>query len=236
MQRQGNQIAAIIVEPVAGNMGLVPPAEGFLDTLRSECARAGSLLIFDEVMTGFRVAYGGAQSLYGISPDLTCFGKIIGGGLPVGAYGGRKDIMEQVAPSGPVYQAGTLSGNPVAMAAGIATLRELKAPGFYERVEEASRQLAAGLKAAAEKAGKDVFLSRVGAMMGMFFTRGPVRSFADAKTSDLDAFAAYYRQMLSKGIYLAPSQFEALFVSAAHSQQDLQATVAAAQESLAALR
>jgi glutamate-1-semialdehyde 2,1-aminomutase len=234
-QKQGSSIAAVVVEPVAGNMGLVEPAEGFLETLREECSRSGSLLVFDEVMTGFRVAYGGAQSLYNITPDLTCFGKIIGGGLPVGAYGGRKDIMQQIAPSGPIYQAGTLSGNPVAMAAGIATLREIKAPGFYSQLEEKSRQLAAGLQAAAEKAGKKVCLNRVGSMMGIFFTPGPVCSFAEAKTSDLDLFSSYYRHMLFRGIYLAPSQFEALFVSAAHSPDDLQATAEAAEASLAAL-
>ena len=235
LQEQGNRIAAVIVEPVAGNMGLVEPAEGFLETLRQECSRSGCLLIFDEVMTGFRVAYGGAQSLYDISPDLTCFGKIIGGGLPVGAYGGRKEIMEKIAPSGAVYQAGTLSGNPVAMAAGIATLRELQAPGFYAALEEKSAQLAAGLHAAAQKTGRIVSLNRVGSMMGMFFADKPVQSFADAKTSDLDTFSSYYRQMLSRGIYLAPSQFEALFVSAAHSPEDLQVTIDAAQSSLAAL-
>ena len=235
MGQHGNSIAAVIVEPVAGNMGLVVPQAGFLETLREECSRCESLLIFDEVMTGFRVAYGGAQSLYNISPDLTCFGKIIGGGLPVGAYGGRKDIMEQIAPSGSIYQAGTLSGNPVAMAAGIATLRELQAPGFYSQLEENSLQLANGLQQAAEKAGRTVWLNRVGSMMGMFCTSGPVNSFADAQTSDLEAFSSYYRQMLSRGIYLAPSQFEALFVSSAHSTQDLQATVEAAQASLAAL-
>ena len=235
MQAHGSTIAAVIVEPVAGNMGLVEPVEGFLETLRAECSRQGCLLVFDEVMTGFRVAYGGAQVLYNISPDLTCFGNIIGGGLPVGAYGGRKEIMEQIAPSGPIYQAGTLSGNPVAMAAGIATLRELQKPDFYLQLEERSRQLADGLQAAARKTGKTVCFNRVGSMMGMFFTGGPVQGFADAKTSDLDAFAAYYRQMLSRGIYLAPSQFEALFVSAAHSADDVQATAAAAEESLAAL-
>jgi glutamate-1-semialdehyde 2,1-aminomutase len=234
-QKQGSSIAAVVVEPVAGNMGLVEPAEGFLKTLREECSRSESLLIFDEVMTGFRVAYGGAQSLYNITPDLTCFGKIIGGGLPVGAYGGRKDIMQQIAPSGPIYQAGTLSGNPVAMAAGIATLREIHTPDFYSQLEEKSRQLAAGLQAAAEKADKKVCLNRVGSMLGMFFTPGPVRSFADAKTSDLALFSSYYRNMLSRGIYLAPSQFEALFVSAAHGPDDLQATVDAAEASLAAL-
>ncbi|KPJ77146.1 MAG: glutamate-1-semialdehyde aminotransferase [Deltaproteobacteria bacterium SG8_13] len=235
MVRQGNGIAAVIVEPVAGNMGLVAPAGNFLQTLRDECSRSRCLLIFDEVMTGFRVAYGGAQSLYDISPDLTCFGKIIGGGLPVGAYGGRKDIMEQVAPSGSIYQAGTLSGNPVAMAAGIATLRELKKPGFYSQLEEKSRILADGLQTAAEKAGRSVSLNRVGSMLGMFFARGPVHSFADAKTSDLETFSSYYRQMLSRGIYLAPSQFEALFVSAAHSADDLQATADAARASFRAL-
>ena len=235
LEQKGGAIAAVIVEPVAGNMGLVEPTADFLQTLQTECSRHGCLLIFDEVMTGFRVAYGGAQSLYGITPDLTCFGKIIGGGLPVGAYGGKREFMEQMAPSGPVYQAGTLSGNPVAMAAGIATLRELKAPGFYSQLEEKSQQLADGLKSAAGKAGITVCMNRVGSMMGMFFAEGPVSSFAEAKTSDLDAFASYYRQMLSRGIYLAPSQFEALFVSAAHSSEDLQQTVEAAQQCLTAL-
>ncbi len=228
MKAQGDQIAAVIVEPVAGNMGLVAPLPGFLETLREETERCGTLLIIDEVMTGFRVAYGGAQTLYGIQPDLATFGKIIGGGLPVGAYGGRRKIMERMAPGGPVYQAGTLSGNPMAMAAGIATLTRLQTPGFYEALDRASDRLAAGLQAAAAKAGVPVSMARVGSMLGMFFTDRPVHSFADAKTSDLNRFTRYYRGMLAEGVYLAPSQFEALFVSAAHSEADIEATLDAA--------
>jgi glutamate-1-semialdehyde 2,1-aminomutase len=232
---QGEKIACVIVEPVAGNMGLVSPTPGFLETLKELTARTDSLLIFDEVMTGFRVAYGGAQSLYGISPDITCLGKIIGGGMPVGAYGGKREIMEQVAPQGPVYQAGTLSGNPVAMAAGIATLRELQKPDFYKTLEKHSARLADGLTGAAEKAGIPVSIDRVGSMLGLFFTKTPVRSFKDAKTSNLDQFKAYYKGMLQEGIYLAPSQFEALFVSAAHTADDIDTTVAAAEKVLAVI-
>ncbi len=235
MKKSGDSIAAVIVEPVAGNMGLVPPAAGFLSTLRQETAKYGSLLIFDEVMTGFRVSYGGAQELYDIDPDISCFGKIVGGGLPVGAYGGRKDIMSQVAPEGPVYQAGTLSGNPIAMAAGIATLKELMKPGFYEALEKSSARLAQGLEKAAAKTGTSAVINRVGSMVGLFLTNQPVSNFADAKTSDLDKFAAYYRKMFQRGIYLAPSQFEALFVSAAHSDQDIDATIHAAEEALSEL-
>ncbi len=208
---------------------------GFLETLRAETEKAGSLLIFDEVMTGFRVAYGGAQALYGITPDLTTLGKIIGGGMPVGAYGGRRDIMEFVAPQGPVYQAGTLSGNPVAMTAGIATLKEIEKPGFYDALEEKSLHLADGLKKAAGKAGIPVFLDRVGSMMGMFFTEGPVTSFAQAKTCDLNRFSRYYNGMLENGIYLAPSQFEALFVSSAHNLEHLEETIRAAETVMAGL-
>lgn len=228
MRQQGGRIAAVFVEPVAGNMGLVPPQEGFLETLRQETLRKGSLLVFDEVMTGFRVAYGGAQARFDITPDLSCFGKIIGGGLPVGAYGGKREIMEQIAPQGSVYQAGTLSGNPVAMAAGIATLKELRRPGFYEALESRSAALAAGLTGAAEKHGIAASLNRIGSMLGLFFTAAPVTDFDDAKTSDLDRFATYYKAMLDRGIYLAPSQFEALFVSAAHTDADIEATIAAA--------
>jgi glutamate-1-semialdehyde 2,1-aminomutase len=230
MQARGDQIAAVIVEPVAGNMGLVPPAAGFLQTLREQTTKHGCLLIFDEVMTGFRVAYGGAQVLYGITPDITCFGKIIGGGLPVGAYGGRRDILENIAPRGPVYQAGTLSGNPVAMAAGIATLRQLARDDFYPSLEEKSARLAAGLEKAAANAGHKVSLSRVGSMLGLFFTRQHVQNFDDAKTSDLKAFTAYYQKMLARGIYLAPSQFEVSFVSAAHTSEQIDTTIAAAEE------
>lgn len=232
---QGEKIACVIVEPVAGNMGLVSPTPGFLETLKEVTARTNSILIFDEVMTGFRVAYGGAQSLYGISPDITCLGKIIGGGMPVGAYGGKREIMEQVAPQGPIYQAGTLSGNPVAMAAGIATLGELQKPDFYKALEKSSARLADGLAGAAQKAGIPISIDRVGSMLGLFFTKTPVRSFKDAKTSNLDQFKAYYKGMLQEGIYLAPSQFEALFVSAAHTAEDIDATVAAAEKVLAGI-
>jgi len=232
MDEQGDKIACIIVEPVAGNMGLVRPVEGFLETLREVTEKSGSLLIFDEVMTGFRVAYGGAQSLYKILPDITCLGKIIGGGLPVGAYGGKREIMEHIAPQGPVYQAGTLSGNPVAMAAGIATLTQLKRPGFYEELDKKADFLATGLKKVAEKAGVKVTIDRAGSMVGLFFTDRDVKNFKDAKTCDLDMFSAYYKGMLEKGIYLAPSQFEALFVSAAHEVEHIDKTIEAAEEVL----
>ena len=207
MDEQGKEIACIIVEPVAGNMGLVRPADGFLETLRDVTEKNNSLLIFDEVMTGFRVSYGGAQTLYGISPDISCFGKIIGGGLPVGAYGGRRDIMEKIAPQGSIYQAGKLSGNPVAMAAGIATLKQIKKPGFYEKLDEKSERLAKGFEKAAKQAGIKVFVDRVGSMLGLFLTDKKINNFDEAKTSDLNMFSAYYKGMLDKGIYLAPSQF-----------------------------
>lgn len=229
MDKSGDSIAAVIVEPVAGNMGLVPPADGFLETLRKETSKHGTLLIFDEVMTGFRVSKGGAQRLYNIDPDMSCFGKIVGGGLPVGAYGGKGNIMSQVAPEGPIYQAGTLSGNPIAMAAGIATLKEIGKPGFYEALERSSARLVKGLQQAAVNTGTKAVLNRVGSMVGMFLTDQPVGNFDDAKTSDLEKFALYYRKMLDRGIYLAPSQFEALFVSAAHSDQDIDDTVTAAE-------
>jgi glutamate-1-semialdehyde 2,1-aminomutase len=235
MQSKGDKVAAVIVEPVAGNMGLVPPADGFLETLRTVCDRHGSLMIFDEVMTGFRVAYGGAQQLYNISPDLSCFGKIIGGGLPVGAYGGRQDLMSQVAPLGPVYQAGTLSGNPLAMAAGIATLKQIGKPGFYEALDDLAQCLSSGLAEAATDYGISVTTTRVGSMMGLFFVHGPVHNYADAKRSNLDRFATYYQGMLSRGIYLAPSQFEASFISAAHEQTDVDKTIEAAREVFASL-
>jgi glutamate-1-semialdehyde 2,1-aminomutase len=223
-------VACVIVEPVAGNMGLVPPAKGFLKTLRALTTRYGALLIFDEVMTGFRVAFGGAQALYGIKPDLSCFGKIIGGGLPVGAYGGRRKIMAHIAPQGPVYQAGTLSGNPLAMAAGIATLKQLQKKGFYEKLEKKSSRLCAGLTQAAADAGIPVHTDYVGSMLGMFFCSGPVRSFEDAKKSDLAAFTRFYQGMRREGIYIAPSQFEALFLSSAHTDEQIDATVQAAQK------
>jgi glutamate-1-semialdehyde 2,1-aminomutase len=227
---KGDRIAAVFVEPVAGNMGLVAPDLGFLRELRRLTETHGALLIFDEVMSGFRVAYGGAQALYDIVPDLTCLGKVIGGGLPVGAYGGKAEIMGQIAPEGPVYQAGTLSGNPVAMAAGIATLKALEAPGFYERLEARSATLEDGLNAAAREAGREVTTNRVGSMMGLFFTKGPVRDFAQAQESDVECFSQYYRGMLDQGIYLAPSQFEAAFVSAAHTEDDIETTIAAAKQ------
>ncbi len=229
MAQQGDQVACVIVEPVAGNMGLVPPVDQFLETLREVTQRHGTVLIFDEVMTGFRVAHGGAQQRYGISPDLSCFGKVIGGGLPVGAYGGRKAIMAHIAPQGPVYQAGTLSGNPLAMAAGIATLKLLKTPGFFDRLDAQAERLICGLRSSAEKANIPVSCNRVGAMLGMFFTQGPVNSFSDAKRSDLERFSAYYQGMLERGIYLAPSQFEAFFLSAAHDDEAIDQTLAAAE-------
>mgnify|MGYP006287975633 CR=1 FL=1 len=235
MKEKGDQIAAVIVEPVAGNMGMVAPEPGFLEALRRETEKCGAVLIFDEVMCGFRVAWGGAQRLYGVNADLSCFGKIVGGGMPVGAYGGKKEIMEQIAPQGPVYQAGTLSGNPLAMAAGIATLKQLQKPGFYQALEENSARLAEGLGRIAQRLGVEVTLNRVGSMMGMFFTPGPVRNFEEAKTSDTERFAAYYRAMLEKGIYLAPSQFEAVFLSAAHETADIDTTLAAAEAVMAGL-
>jgi glutamate-1-semialdehyde 2,1-aminomutase len=229
MAEKGDQVACIIIEPVVGNMGLVKPADGYLQGLRELTEKHGALLIFDEVMTGFRVALGGAQSLFDIKPDLTTMGKIIGGGLPVGAYGGRKDIMAHIAPQGPVYQAGTLSGNPVAMAAGIATLQQLNADGFYDALDKTSEQLLQGLVAAADAAGVPVQADRVGSMLGVFFADKAVADFDDAKRSDLKRFSSYYKGMLAQGVYLAPSQFEALFVSAAHSEADVQATVTAAE-------
>lgn len=230
MSDTGDRVAAVILEPVAGNMGLVLPKEEFLQGVRDVCDRHGSILIFDEVMTGFRVSYGGAQSLYGINPDLSCFGKIIGGGLPVGAYGGRKTLMSLMAPQGPVYQAGTLSGNPLAMAAGIATLKVLAEPGFYETIDKAARRLIEGLAIAAQQAGVDVATAQVGAMLGLFFHRGPVCNFDDAKGSDLGRFTRYYQGMLERGIYLAPSQFEAFFISMAHDDEAVDATIEAAGE------
>jgi glutamate-1-semialdehyde 2,1-aminomutase len=235
MAQKGDQVAAIIVEPVAGNMGMVPPRPGFLETLREVTAAHGSLLIFDEVMCGFRVAYGGAQALFGIQADLTCFGKIIGGGMPVGAYGGRKEIMCQIAPLGPVYQAGTLSGNPVAMAAGLATLEQLRQPRIYETLESRSQRLAEGLAEAARRHHVPVACNRVGSMLGLFFTAEAVTDFASAKKSDLERFGRYYNRMLEGGVYLAPSQFEAAFVSLAHDDAAIDETLVAADAALAAL-
>ena len=223
------EIAAIIVEPIAGNMGVVPPGPGFLKGLRDVCDQEGIILIFDEVITGFRVARGGAQELYGIRPDLTCLGKIIGGGLPVGAYGGRRDLMTQMAPSGPIYQAGTLSGNPVAVAAGLATLAALTEPGTYEDLEEKGAWLARELEGAAARQGVDLTINRVGSMLTLFFTGGPVNALEDAKQADLTQFREFFQGMLEAGISLPPSQFEALFISRAHTQADLEFTVAAAE-------
>lgn len=225
-------IAAVIIEPVAGNMGLVEPAAGYLQGLRELTARHGALLIFDEVMTGLRVALGGAQARYGIRPDLTCMGKIIGGGMPAAAFGGRADIMDQLAPLGPVYQAGTLSGNPLAMAAGLATMEILRRPGTYERLEALSARLADGLAAAAAAKGRPAFLGRVGSMLTLFFTAGPVTDYASAKTSDTAAFAQFYRGMRERGVFLPPSQFEAMFVSLAHSEADLDRVIAAAHAAM----
>jgi len=221
------QIAAVIVEPVAGNMGVVAPEPGFLEGLRELCTRDGALLVFDEVMTGFRVHLGGAQALYGVKPDLTTLGKVIGGGLPVGAYGGRREIMQMVAPAGPVYQAGTLSGNPLAMSAGIATLNELSAPGTWNLLAATARELAAGLAEAARAAGVPVQVSCVGSMLGVFFSTGRVTDWESAKKSDTVAFASFFRAMLGAGVSIAPSQFEAWFVSTAHGRAEVAATVEA---------
>jgi glutamate-1-semialdehyde 2,1-aminomutase len=226
-----HEVAAVIVEPVAGNMGLVPPEPGFLEGLRALTSAHGALLVFDEVMTGFRVHPGGAQALYGVTPDLTTLGKVIGGGLPVGAYGGRREIMELVAPAGPVYQAGTLSGNPLAMTAGIETLRKLAEPGVWETAEGATASLVAGLAAL----DAPVQLARVGTMFGLFFTDAPVTGWEEAKLADTGRFAAFHRGMLDRGVYLAPSQFESGFVSTAHGDAEIEATVAAAREAFAAL-
>jgi len=229
------EIACLIVEPIAGNMGVVPPRPGYLEALREVTREHGVVLIFDEVMTGFRVHPGGAQMLYRVTPDLSCFGKVIGGGLPVGAYGGRADLMDRVAPDGPVYQAGTLSGNPLAMRAGIETLDLLAAPGVYERLEESSARLAAGLEKAAAAAGVTAALNRVGSMLTSFFATGPVTDFASASRSDTARYAAFFHGMLERGVHLAPSQFEAAFVSTAHSDAEIGATLEAATASLADL-
>jgi len=229
-EAQGQEIAAVIVEPVAGNMGVVPPKPGFLEGLRRLTAEAGALLIFDEVITGFRLAPGGAQELYGITPDLTCLGKILGGGLPVGAYGGRRDIMSLVAPLGPVYQAGTLSGNPLAMAAGLATLRALLEPGSYERLETVSHRLAAGFAEAAREAGIPVRVNRVGSMLTVFFTGDEVTDYEGARRADTAQFARFFHGMLERGVLLPPSQFEALFVSLAHTEAEVEFTVEAARQ------
>jgi glutamate-1-semialdehyde 2,1-aminomutase len=223
-----DSVACIIVEPLAGNMGTVPAQEGFLEGLREICTNEGIVLIFDEVMSGFRVAYGGVQELCGVTPDMTTLGKIIGGGLPVGAFGGKREIMEKLSPSGGVYQAGTLSGNPLAMSAGIATLKLLQQPGFYALLEEKGRMVAEGIAKAAKDAGYPIYSTRIGSMFCAFFTTGPVYDWSTASQSDTKTFARYFMAMLNEGIYLAPSQFETAFVSAAHSEADIEKTIAAA--------
>ncbi|RJQ30540.1 MAG: glutamate-1-semialdehyde-2,1-aminomutase [Peptococcaceae bacterium] len=228
-EQEGRNIAAVIVEPVAGNMGVAPPAPGFLAGLRELTAAYGSLLIFDEVMTGFRLAYGGAQELYGINPDLTCLGKVIGGGLPVGAYGGKKEIMLHVSPAGPVYQAGTLSGNPLAVSAGIATLEVLRQPGVYAELERKSARLSAGLAEAAREAGAKTYCTRAGSMLCAFFTGTAVTDYDTACMADTGKYAVFFKSMLEQGVYLAPSQFEAMFVSLAHTDEQIDRTVEAAR-------
>ena len=232
MERAGKEVAAIIVEPVAANMGVVLPRAGYLEGLRRICTEYGSLLIFDEVITGFRLAPGGAQQLFRIMPDLTCLGKIIGGGLPVGAYGGRKEIMERIAPSGDVYQAGTLSGNPLAMSAGMAVLNVLSRGGIYEQIEKQNAYLCSGLHEAAGSAGVSVRLNTIASLGCGFFTKEPVFDLESAAKSDTEAYGLFFREMLKRGVYLAPSQFEAFFVSAAHGKDDLDRTIQAAFEAL----
>jgi glutamate-1-semialdehyde 2,1-aminomutase len=232
-ERWGEEIACVIVEPVAGNMGCVPPLPGFLKELRSQCDRCGALLIFDEVMTGFRVAWGGAQRRYGVRPDLTCLGKVVGGGFPAAAYGGRRELMQQMAPQGPVYQAGTLSGNPLAVAAGLATLRRLAEPGTYDRLEALAQRLVGGLASRAAAAGLELSTAAVGGMFGFFFRPGPVDCFEHAKQADEGRFRAFFAAMLEAGVYLAPSPYEAGFVSLAHGEAELDETLAAAEGAFA---
>ncbi|MGF1488813.1 MAG: glutamate-1-semialdehyde 2,1-aminomutase [Prochloraceae cyanobacterium] len=230
-----DEIAGVILEPIVGNSGFVTPDAGFLEGLRVITQDNGALLVFDEVMTGFRIAYGGVQEKFGVTPDLTTLGKVIGGGLPVGAYGGRKDIMSMVAPAGPMYQAGTLSGNPLAMTAGIKTLELLQKPGTYEQLDRITKKLSQGLLKSAKEAGHEVCGGQISGMFGMFFTAGPVRNYDDAKKSDLAKFARFHRGMLERGIYLAPSQFEAGFTSLAHTEEDIDRTIEAAKEVFADL-
>ena len=234
-ERYGQDLAAVIVEPVAGNMGVVPPVPGFLEGLREITQQYGTLLIFDEVMTGFRVDYHCAQGRFGVTPDLTTLGKVIGGGLPVGAYGGRREIMEQIAPAGPIYQAGTLSGNPLAMAAGYTTLKELGKPGVYEELERKSARLEQGIRANCEELNIPHYISRIGSMVCLFFTDQPVVNYEVAKTSDLERFAAYFRYMVEEGVSLPPSQFEGMFVSTAHSDEDIEKTIEASRRALSKL-
>jgi glutamate-1-semialdehyde 2,1-aminomutase len=231
-QKHNGKIAAVLVEPVAANMGVVPPEDGYLEGLRSICDDEGAVLIFDEVITGFRLAYGGAQQLYGIKADITCLGKVIGGGLPLAAVGGRSDVMNSLAPLGPVYQAGTLSGNPIATAAANATLEVLAKEGTYQKLDSLGGRLEKGLAAAAKEVGVAVTINRVGSLLSCFFTEGPVRDFADVKSSDIKRFKKFFAEMLERGIYLAPSAYEAMFVSLAHSQEDIEETIKAAGESL----
>jgi glutamate-1-semialdehyde 2,1-aminomutase len=235
LQAAPQPVAAVIVEPVAGNMGVVLPEPGFLQGLRDLTREHGALLIFDEVISGFRAAYGGAQSLYGIAPDLTCLGKIIGGGLPVGAYGGRRDVMQLIAPAGPVYQAGTLSGNPLAVSAGIATLKLLKKPKVYDVLEARGAALADGLVTAAKSAGVPVQINRAGSVLTVFFTATPVRDYATAKTADTARFGHFFSAMLDAGVYLPPSQFEAWFLSLAHTEREIERTIKAARAAFAAI-
>jgi glutamate-1-semialdehyde 2,1-aminomutase len=234
-ERRGKEIAAVIVEPVVGNMGVLIPRAGFLEGLGELCRAHGALLIFDEVMTGFRLSKGGAQELFGLKPDLSCMGKVIGGGLPVGAYGGRRAIMETVAPAGPVYQAGTLSGNPLAVAGGLACLRALGEPGAYEKLETISRALTDGLLAEARVAGIPVTLNRVGSMWTLFFTAGPVFDYPSAKHAGVKRFGVFFHALLDRGVYLPPSQFEAAFVSLAMGEREVEHTLAAARHAFRAL-
>ncbi len=231
-RKMGKEIACLIVEPIGGNMGVVPPQPGFLELLRKVTAESGTLLIFDEVITGFRVSYGGAQKLYGVTPDLTCLGKIIGGGLPVGAYGGKKEVMDHIAPVGAVYQAGTLSGNPLAVTAGIEMLNLLSQPGVYEDLENKSERLCKGFKKNVKKLGVTATFTRVGSMFSMFFTDQEIVNFDSVKTSDTDLFKRYFNAMLEEGIYIAPSQFEAGFMSAVHTDDDIDQTIAAQSRAL----
>ena len=232
----GSEIAGLIIEPIVGNANCILPREGYLQHLRELCTKHGAVLIFDEVMTGFRVALGGAQQLYGITPDLSTFGKIIGGGMPVGAYGGRRDLMAQVAPSGPIYQAGTLSGNPVAMAAGLASLDLIRVPGFHAALERSTHALCDGLEAAAREVGIAFTTTRAPGMFGLYFREGPVETFEDAKASDTARFNRFFHAMLERGVYLAPSAFEAGFVSSAHGDAEIAHTIAAAREAFAIAR
>jgi glutamate-1-semialdehyde 2,1-aminomutase len=234
-EERGAEIACVIIEPVAGNMGCVPPAQGYLESVRDVTSRAGALLIFDEVITGFRVAYGGAQELYGVKADLTCLGKIIGGGLPMGAFGGPSDVMDQIAPLGPVYQAGTLSGNPLAVSAGLATLRLLKEIDPYQELEQRSANLERGLADAAAESNVTAKINRVGSMLTTFFQAGPVTNWDTAKKSDTDLYARFFRAMLEEGMYLAPSQFECAFVGLEHTNEVIDKTIQSARRAFKAI-